>query len=274
MTRWRPRPAVAAAAGVHLAVPGVLLASPADWPYAFAAVAGSHALLALFGLWPRSQVLGRTLVRLPPGEREGRVALTFDDGPDPEVTPALLDQLDRCGAKASFFLIGERARTHPDLVREIARRGHGVENHTMRHLRRFALLGPRALRREVAEAQAVLTRLAGRPPHFVRTPAGLRSPLLDPTLAGLRLRHASWMRRGFDARCGDSARVLRRLLHRLRQGDVLMLHDGNSARTYEGKPVVLEVVPALLAALAARGLQPVPLGQAHGTALTLEGASR
>jgi len=259
MSGWRPRPAVRAAAGVHIAAPAVVLASPEEWPYALAAVAGSHALLALFGLWPRSTVLGPTLMRLPPGEREGRVALTFDDGPDPEVTPALLDLLDSYGAKASFFLIGDRARAHPTVVREIARRGHAVENHTMRHLPWFACLGPRALRREVAEAQAVLAPLAGRPPRFVRAPAGLRSPLVDPVVSGLGLQHASWARRGYDTRCADPARVLRRLLRGLRPGDVLMLHDGRAARTRSGTPVVLEVVPALLDALAARGLRATPL---------------
>lgn len=253
------QPAVRAAACVHIAAPAVLLASPANWPYVLAAVAGSHALLALFGLWPRSEVLGPTLVRLPPGKREGRVALTFDDGPDPDVTPEVLDLLDRHGAKASFFVIGDRARAHPGLVREIVRRGHVVENHTMRHLPYFACLGPRAVRREVAEAQAVLAALAGRPPRFVRAPAGLRSPFIDPVLAGLGLQHASWARRGYDTRCADPARVLRRVLRGLLPGDVLLLHDGRSARMRSGSPVVLEVVPALLDALAARGLRAVPL---------------
>ncbi len=257
-----------------MGAPGLLLAWPAGWPYALAAVVGSHALLALFGLWPRSQVLGRTVVRLPPGERDGRVALTFDDGPDPQVTPALLDLLDRHGAKASFFLIGERARAHPGLVREIARRGHGIENHTLRHLVLFACLGPRALRREMAGAQAVLAPLAGRPPRLARAPAGLRSPLLDPVLAGLGLQHASWTRRGFDTRCGDPALVLRRLLRGLRPGDVLMLHDGRSALTPAGTPVVLEVVPALLAALAARGLRAVPLTPPSASAVAIAAPAR
>jgi peptidoglycan/xylan/chitin deacetylase (PgdA/CDA1 family) len=260
-TGRRPRPAVRAAISAHLsAIP--LLAWPGGRLWALALVAGSHALLAAFGLWPRSQVLGSTLVRLPPGERDGQVALTFDDGPDPEVTPALLDVLDRGGARASFFLIGERARAHPALVREIIRRGHAVENHTQRHAPWFALFGPRRLWREVAGAQAVLTALAGRAPRFVRAPAGLRSPLLDPVLAELDLLHASWSRRGYDTRCRDPSRVLRRLLRGLRPGDVLLLHDGNAARTAGNVPVVLEVVPALLTALAERGLRAVPISPA------------
>ena len=256
---WTPPLAVRAMIGVHKAAPGVLLAWPWTWPYVLGAAVGSHALLTVFGVWPRSRVLGRTLTRLPPGSRRGQVALTFDDGPDPDVTPGLLDLLDAGGARASFFLIGERARAYPDLVREIAGRGHLVENHTMSHAALFACLGPGALRREVEEAQAVLTSLAGRPPGLVRAPAGLRSPLLDPVLAQFGLQHASWSRRGYDARCGNPGRVLRRLLRGVRPGDVLLLHDGNAARTAEGRPVVLEVVPALLATLGALGLRAVPL---------------
>ena len=232
---------------------------PGGWPWALGLVLGSHAAIAGLSLAPRSQAVGRTLVRLPPGARDGCVALTFDDGPDPEVTPALLDLLDAGGARASFLLIGERARAHPDLVREIARRGHAVENHTLRHVPWFACLGLGALRREVAGAQAVLAPLAGRPPRYVRAPAGIRSPLLDPVLSGLGLHHAAWTRRGYDTRCGNPGRVLRRLLRGLRPGDVLLLHDGNAARTVAGAPVVLEVVPALLTALAHRGLRAVPL---------------
>ena len=93
----------------------------------FLAVAGSHALLAAFGMWLRSQLLGWTITRLPDGRAEGgEVALTFDDGPDPRVTPMVLDMLDRHGARASFFLIGARAAAHPKLVAEIVRRWHQV----------------------------------------------------------------------------------------------------------------------------------------------------
>jgi peptidoglycan-N-acetylglucosamine deacetylase len=239
-----------------------LLAWPGRRRWAFALALGSHAILGAFGLWPRSQVLGRTLVRLPPGARDGRVALTFDDGPDPEVTPLLLDVLDRFETRASFFLIGTRARAHPALVRDIVRRGHAVENHTLHHSPRFALMGLRALRREVSGAQAVLAAVAGHPPRFVRAPIGLRNPLLDPVLASLGLDHVSWSRRGYDTRCRDPGRVLRGLLRGLRPGDVLLLHDGNAARTTGGVPVVLEVVPPLLSRLAERGLRAVPIPRA------------
>ncbi len=256
--RWTPRPGPAAAIAAHVLAPAALLASPTNWPWVLAALAGSHLLLAAFGLWPSSQLLGRTITRLPPERaHRGEVALTFDDGPDPDVTPAVLDILDRHGAQASFFLIGRRAAQHPGLVREIVRRGHQVENHTWRHLPLFACLGLAGQRREVAAAQALLTQLTGRAPRFLRAPAGLRSPLLDPVLHHAGLLHVSWTRRALDGVRQDPGRALARLLHGLRGGDVLLLHDGG----FGGRPVVLEVLPGLLAAMEARGLVAVPLDQ-------------
>ena len=267
MNRWRPPPFSAAALTLHAAVPPWLLLAPADWPQALAAVAGSHALLALAALWPRNQVLGPNITHLP-GRPPGVLSLSFDDGPDPDVTPLVLDLLDRHGARASFFMIGARAAMHPALVREVVRRGHEVENHTMRHRPSFACLGMAGQRQELTEGQAVLTRLSGRPPRLARAPAGIRSPLTDPVLHSLGLRHAAWSRRGLDTRTRDPGVVLRRLATGLREGDVLLLHDGNSARTAAGRPVVLETLAPLLRLLDARGLRSVPLAQ------TLDAAAR
>lgn len=258
MTRWRPPPATAAALTLHAAVPPWLMLAPAHWPSALAAVAGSHALLALAALWPGNQVLGRTITHLPNSPR-GVVSLSFDDGPDPDVTPMVLDLLDRHGAQASFFMIGARAAAHPDLVREVVRRGHEIENHTMRHRHDFAFLGLAGQRRELTEAQAVLTRLSGRPPRLARAPAGVRSPLTDPVLHGLGLRHASWSRRGLDTRTQDAGVVSRRLASGLQDGDVLLLHDGRSARTAAGRPVVVDALALVLQLMDARGLRSVPV---------------
>ncbi len=248
---------------IHAAVPPWLIAAPSDWPLALAAVAGAHAVLGLSGLFPGSQLLGKTVTCLP-GRPPGLVALSFDDGPDPEVTPAVLDLLDRHHARASFFMIGARAAAHPALVREVVRRGHEVENHTMHHRYRFALLGAAGQRRELAEAQAVLARLAGRAPRLARAPAGIRSPLTDLVLHRLGLRHASWTRRGFDTGPAGADTVLRRLSPGLRGGDILLLHDGNAARDASGRPVVLDVLAALLPLLHRLGLHSVPVAQALG----------
>lgn len=247
-----------ASIGLHAAAAAAALAVPQAWPWALGGVALNHAVLAGAGMWPRSTLLGPNLRRLAAGCR-AEVALTFDDGPDPAVTPRVLDLLDRHGARASFFCIGTAARAHPHLVREIVRRGHAVENHTDRHLNRFAALPPGGLRREIAAAQATLTALAGTPPGFFRAPMGLRSPLLQPVLAELGLGLVSWTRRALDGLRGDPAAAGARLRRDLAAGDVLLLHDGRAARTPDGHPVVLAVLPDLLAALAARGLRSVTL---------------
>lgn len=257
---WSPSPLLHASAALHVAALAGAAALPAAWPWALGAVAGNHALLGAIGLWPRSSLLGPNLRRLPAeNARLGQVGLCFDDGPDPDVTPAVLDLLDHAKGKASFFCIADRAVRHPALVEAIVRRGHTVENHSWHHSHRFAAMGLRAIRREVGEAQRILSDLAGRPPRFFKPPAGLRNPLLDPVLSGLGLRLATWTRRGFDAVRRDPAGVERRLLRNLAAGDLLMLHDGSAARDLDGRPVVLAVLPRLLDTLTAHGLTAVSL---------------
>jgi peptidoglycan-N-acetylglucosamine deacetylase len=149
----------------------------------------------------------------------GEFAVTIDDGPDPEATPAVLDLLDHYQAPATFFCIAERARRHPALCRRIVDRGHSVENHTFRHRHNFALLGLKGFRRELEAAQNTLADITGIRPLFFRAP----------------------------------------VLRGLSAGDILLLHDGNAARSAAGRPVILEALPALLEAAAAQGLRPVTL---------------
>jgi len=261
---WHPSPLLQATALVHAGAAAAAVLAPESWPWALGAVAANQTVLTLAGLWPRSDWLGPNLTRLPPAAcGRGEIAITIDDGPDPEVTPAVLDLLDRYGAAASFFCIADRALRHPELCREIAARGHGVENHSFGHRHHFALLGYRGFLRELSAAQAALTGITGVTPTFFRAPAGLRNPLLDPVLHRLGLRLAAWTRRGFDTRYGDADAVLARLLRGLAAGDILLLHDGNAARSRRsGRAVILEALPRLLEAVQAAGLRPVTLRSA------------
>lgn len=256
-------PLLWATGAVHAGALVALLAAPAQWPWALAALALNHAVLTAVGLWPRSTALGENLLRLPAAAAARReVAITIDDGPDPEVTPAVLDLLDAHGARATFFCIAERAARHPALVREIVQRGHSVQNHSHVHRHHFSLLGPRGFAREIGAAQDVLAPLAGEAPRFFRAPAGLRNPFLAPVLHRLGLTLASWTRRGFDTRERDPQRVLQRLTRGLAAGDILLLHDGHCARDAQGRPVVLTVLPQLLAELRRLQLVAVTLPQA------------
>ena len=262
-SRWTWPPLLRASVVLHGVLLVLVMVRPSTWPWLLAALVLNHAVITLAGLWPRADWLGPNLTRLPAAAIARReLALTIDDGPDPDLTPAVLDLLDAAGARATFFCIAERAERHPALVAEIVRRGHSVQNHSLRHRHTFSLLGLAGYRRELAAAQAVLGRLAGRTPEFFRAPAGLRNPFLDPVLHALGLTLASWTRRGYDTRERDPQRVLDRLLRDLAPGDILLLHDGHAARTSEGTPVVLAVLPTLLARLQAAGLRAVTLPEA------------
>lgn len=264
--RWQPTPALRASVAVHGAAALGGFATyfePRLAPWVVGTFAANQALLVVAGLLPRSTLLGPNLTRLPPAaQARGEVTLTIDDGPDPEVTPRALDLLDAAGARASFFCIGTRAQQHAPLLREIVARGHEVENHSMRHLNHFALLGPAAMQREVLDAQRCLADLCGREPRFFRPTAGLRSPLLEPILARADLQLASWTRRAYDTVSGDPERAYARLGAPLAGGDIVLLHDGNAARTPTGEPLLLAVLPRLLQTMAERGLRAVTLAAA------------
>lgn len=257
---WRLSPANSSAILLMLIGVALVLFQPAWWPWLLGAFLLHQLLFTLAGLWPRSRLLGENWTALPVGAAgRGEVAITIDDGPDPEVTHKVLEILAQYGGAATFFCIGERAAQHPELCREITRRGHAVENHSQRHSNFFAFYGPLRTQREIQQGQDTLRQLTGQAPLFFRPPAGIRSPLLHPVLRHLGLHHASWSRRGFDTRETDPDVVLQRLLHNLEPGSILLLHDGHAARTPQGIPVILEVLPRLLDHLAQRGLKPVTL---------------
>jgi peptidoglycan-N-acetylglucosamine deacetylase len=261
--RWAPAPLLYASAAVHAGALAAVLASPRQWPWALGAVAANHVVLAGAGLWPRSQLLGPNWLRLPAKIcAAGCVAITIDDGPDPDVTPRVLEQLDQYQARATFFCVGERVLRFADVAQEIVRRGHTIENHSQRHRHNFSLLGPAAMSDEISRAQESIYQVTGSRPEFFRAPAGLRNPFLDPVLSRLRLRLASWTRRGFDTVNGDAEAVYRRLANALQGGDILLLHDGNSARGRDGEPVILNVLPRLLEVFRSHDLKPVTLRSA------------
>lgn len=230
---------------------------------ALATVLSSQLMLMAAGLWPRSTCLGANLMRLPAAAMQrSEVAITIDDGPDPEVTPQVLAILAQRGAQATFFCIGARAAAHPELCRSILAAGHRIENHGACHPTLLSLSGPTGWRREILEGQQILQRITGQTPRFYRAVAGLRNPFLDPVLHSAGLQLASWTRRGFDTQERDPEKVLQRLTQQLAAGDILLLHDGNAAHTASGEAVIVSVLPKLLAQIQSHGLTPVTLNHA------------
>jgi peptidoglycan/xylan/chitin deacetylase (PgdA/CDA1 family) len=263
---WRPPLLMSASLLLTIVALLAVVIYPDIWPWVLAMVVADNLLLTFAGLWPRCSWVGPNWIALPPvAAARGEIAITIDDGPEPDVTPSVLDILDRYDAKATFFCIAEKAQQYPDLCRDIIKRGHTIENHSMRHKYHlpFLLLG--GWFAELSAAQNALTAITGIRPVFFRPPVGLRNPLLDPVLSRLDLHLVSWTRRGFDTVNKDSGQVLAKLLDGLQAGDILLLHDGKAARSHAGLPVILEVLPPLLEAIAAAQLRTVTLRETLGS---------
>ena len=181
-----------------------------------------------FVLWallaPSAQGLVRVFTHFATDQRE--VWLTIDDGPDPDDTPRLLDLLDRHGAKATFFVIGERAARHPKLVREIVRRGHEVAHHTHSHpLTTFWCASPTRLESELDRGMAAL-RECGVRPRWFRPPVGIKHLLLARALAARDLRCVGWTVRSGDCRVTSPEALAAAVTPRLRAGAIVLLHEG------------------------------------------------
>ncbi|MDI1308690.1 MAG: polysaccharide deacetylase family protein [Methylotenera sp.] len=248
---------------LHLLLLVALLITPNLWKWILAIFVFNHLLIAAVGLWPRSNWLGPNWTQLPStAASRNEIALTIDDGPEPLVTPQVLDILDHYHAKATFFCIGKNVTKYPELSREILRRGHKIENHSQQHRHYFSLLGLKGFTREIEAAQKTLFDVTGSRPQFFRAPAGLRNPFLEPALNRLGLKLASWTVRGFDTTVRDAEKVSKKLLSGLRPGAILLLHDGNAAITKLNIPIILTVLPTLLEEAKKKNLHWVTLQEA------------
>ena len=197
-------------------------------------------------------------LRVPLGlpQAEG-VGLTFDDGPHPEGTPAVLDALDSGRARATFFLVAEQVQRYPELAAEIARRGHEVAVHGFRH-RNQMRLSPRVFAADLARAQAVIGEARGDAPWLYRPPYGI---FTLPGLAIVRragLRPLLWSKWGLDWRAKLPAPQLARVATRgLVTGDVILLHDADWYSRTGSHRLTAAAVEPILAELDRRGLKPV-----------------
>lgn len=158
---------------------------------------------------------------------EGReVSLTFDDGPDPEQTPRVLEVLRRHGVQATFFLVGERAEAYPDLVRQIVAEGHAIGGHSYRHGPLFPLLSVRQMTEEITRTRAVLEQLTGQAVRLFRPPFGVTNPMVGRAVKACEVQVVGWSIRSLDTLSRWSReRVCRRIEKRLHPGAVILLHD-------------------------------------------------
>ena len=196
----------------------------------------------------------------------GAVAITFDDGPHPQGTPAVLAALAATGARATFFLVGERVRRDPGLAAEVAAAGHAVAVHGDRH-RNLLRLGPRALEDDLARAAATIAGATGAVPVLHRAPYGIYSPLALRAVRARGWTPLLWSRWGRDwTRRATPASVALTVAGTLAAGDVLLLHDADDYSAPGCWRATAGALPRVLDAVAAAGLRPVPLAGAADVA--------
>lgn len=183
------------------------------------------------------------------------LALTFDDGPNPRHTPALLRILGEKGVRATFFVVGRQAEQYPELLRRVAAEGHQVGNHTYSHPPLFCFLSPRRLREEIERGQQAVVNACGVAPRYFRSPVGLRHPLLEVYLRRAGLEYISWRVRAFDTRVQEPEAIARQITGNAAPGDIVLLHD----RPGEAADRMLQALPAIIDELKNRGFEFVPL---------------
>jgi peptidoglycan/xylan/chitin deacetylase (PgdA/CDA1 family) len=181
------------------------------------------------------------------------VALTFDDGPCPIHTPKVLDMLDRAGVKATFFVIGHKAQAHPDIVRDILKRGHVVGSHSYTHSRAFSLLSKAAVRHDIEHSLVCLETITGSRPALFRPPIGHTNPRIAKVVDELGLTVVGWSVRALDGvASADPERVALRVVPQLEDGAIVLLHD--AAERDDRTPASIEALPLILDAMDRKNL--------------------
>lgn len=218
-------------------------------------VVGLALVIAIGVARAESGVFARPIVAFE--TRAPWLALSFDDGPHPVETPAILELLAQGNHKATFFVTGLRAQKYPDLIRKIADRGHTIANHSLRHAPWTPVLPAMTLARELAEANRYIEGQTGDQPRWFRAPVGLISPpvALAAQVAGMDLVHWTASARDGTARAPANA-CLARLLPHVHPGAILVLHDGVVGA--DGS-VARQILPGLLAEMDRRGVRSVGL---------------
>jgi peptidoglycan/xylan/chitin deacetylase (PgdA/CDA1 family) len=245
----------ATAAVLVLTVRSIVL-SPPPLAWSIAAMAAYVAWILCGVLILRLRMFTDAVVSGP--KRARGVALTFDDGPDPEHTPRVLDALEAAGARGTFFLIGKKADAHPDIVRDIARRGHAVGVHSYAHDRLFSLRGEKRVRADLEKAIASLEKITGERPKLFRPPIGHTNPIIARVADALDLIVVGWSVSGRDGvKSAVPERVAARIRGRLKDRAIVLMHDAAERGDYA--PAGPRALPEVLEAIAEQRLDVVPL---------------
>lgn len=236
-----------------------VLLIPAGWIVALVLLAAYLVVVAWAVFHVNSSIWARTLWRAP--APINAVALTFDDGPDPEFTPRVLELLRAKDVHAAFFCVGSRVREHPELARRIAEAGHLLGNHSDSHAMWINFSARKRLRREIAACNDAIEQAAGVKPRLYRAPHGFKNPALGDVLREQGMTAIGWQVRGFDAVVSDAGRIAQRIVDKAKAGGVILLHDGAGLQGSRDRAATLAALPVVIDGLRAQGLEIVRLDE-------------
>lgn len=188
------------------------------------------------------------------GNRKGtRIAITFDDGPHPEHTPAILQILKEFNIKATFFAVGKNIDEHPEIMRRIIAEGHIMGNHTWNHGFWFDLQSAHNMQIELNKTNHIVQQNTGLLPHFFRPPYGVTNPNLAKAIKKTNMASIGWSLRSMDTVIKNEKSLLKRISSKVRAGDIVLFHDTQAG--------TVSVLKAFLMRCEQKGLQVVPLNE-------------
>jgi peptidoglycan/xylan/chitin deacetylase (PgdA/CDA1 family) len=214
------------------------------------AIGGGVVATLAHGLYyPNSYVFGRPISSVEGGRI---VALTFDDGPNPDATPRILDALGARGVKATFFILGRHADEWPGIVRRVADEGHAIGNHGWHH-RKLHVRGPGYVRRDLTMGTESIVRASGVEPRLFRAPHGFRSPWVSSIAASLGQRTVGWSRGVWDSDKPGVDAIVRRTVDGTRPGRIMLLHDGDGYDIRGDRTQTAAAIPRIVDELLEQG---------------------
>jgi peptidoglycan/xylan/chitin deacetylase (PgdA/CDA1 family) len=208
---------------------------------------------AVHGAFHRNSFLfGRPITRLRSNHKS--VALTFDDGPNEDATPAILDALKARGVRATFFILGRHAEQWPHLVKRVADEGHAIGNHGYYH-RKLHFKSPSYVRTDLTLGTRIIEQISGVHPRFFRAPHGFRSPWVTSIARSLGQRTVGWSFGVWDSDRPGADVITQRILSKTRPGSILLLHDGDGYDPHGDRVQTAQAVPVIVDRLLADGYQ-------------------
>jgi peptidoglycan/xylan/chitin deacetylase (PgdA/CDA1 family) len=213
--------------------------------------AGGAFAAVLHGMYyPNSYVFGRPITNVASSPKS--VALTFDDGPNPEATPRILDALKARGVKATFFVLGRHADAWPELVRRVAEEGHTLGNHGWYH-RKLHVRSPRYVHEDLTKGTESIIRASGIRPTLFRAPHGFRSPWVTPIARTLGQQTVGWSRGVWDSAKPGVDAIVQRTVDGTRPGRIMLLHDGDGYDMAGDRTQTAAAIPRIVDALLEQG---------------------